>query len=40
MSQSTEIAQMAAGNPDRLTGFRTFWHYFSVNRGAVIGLFV
>ncbi|MER8641684.1 ABC transporter permease subunit [Mesorhizobium sp. M0292] len=31
---------MAAGNPDRLTGFRTFWHYFSGNRGAVIGLFV
>ncbi|RVD35103.1 ABC transporter permease subunit, partial [Mesorhizobium sp. M4B.F.Ca.ET.019.03.1.1] len=40
MSQSTEIAPMASGSPDRLTGFRTFWHYFSVNRGAVIGLFV
>jgi dipeptide transport system permease protein len=40
MSQSTETAPMAAGNPDRLTGLRTFWHYFSVNRGAVIGLFV
>ncbi|TGV30932.1 dipeptide ABC transporter permease DppC, partial [Mesorhizobium sp. M8A.F.Ca.ET.142.01.1.1] len=25
---------------DRLTGLKTFWHYFSVNRGAVIGLFV
>ncbi|WP_245451627.1 ABC transporter permease subunit [Mesorhizobium waimense] len=23
-----------------MLGFRTFWHYFSVNRGAVIGLFV
>jgi dipeptide transport system permease protein len=31
---------MASGSPDRLTCFRTFWHYFSVNRGAVIGLFV
>ncbi|WP_292341681.1 ABC transporter permease subunit [Mesorhizobium sp.] len=31
---------MAAGSPDRLTGFKTFWHYFAVNRGAVIGLFV
>ncbi|RUW15592.1 ABC transporter permease subunit, partial [Mesorhizobium sp. M1A.F.Ca.IN.020.03.1.1] len=40
MSQSTEIAPMAAGSPDRLTGFKTFWHYFSVNRGAVIGLVV
>ncbi|RWA66767.1 MAG: ABC transporter permease subunit [Mesorhizobium sp.] len=40
MSQSTEIAPMAAGSPDRLTGFKTFWHYFAVNRGAVIGLFV
>ena len=40
MSQSTEIAPMAAGNPDRLAGLRTFWFYFSVNRGAVIGLFV
>ncbi|MCZ8545620.1 ABC transporter permease subunit [Mesorhizobium qingshengii] len=40
MSQSTEVTALAAGNPDRLTGFRTFWHYFSVNRGAVIGLFV
>ena len=36
----TEIAPMAAGSPDRLTGLKTFWHYFSVNRGAVIGLFV
>lgn len=40
MSQSTEIAPMAAGSADRLTGLRTFWYYFSVNRGAVIGLFV
>ncbi|WP_108723088.1 ABC transporter permease subunit [Mesorhizobium sp. ORS 3428] len=38
MSQSTEIAPMAAGSPDRLIGFKTFWHYFAVNRGAVIGL--
>ncbi|TIW81764.1 MAG: dipeptide ABC transporter permease DppC, partial [Mesorhizobium sp.] len=30
----TEIAPMAAGSPDRLTGLKTFWHYFSVNRGA------
>ncbi|OHV87781.1 dipeptide ABC transporter permease DppC [Mesorhizobium sp. ORS 3428] len=29
---------MAAGSPDRLIGFKTFWHYFAVNRGAVIGL--
>ncbi|AZO16965.1 ABC transporter permease subunit [Mesorhizobium sp. M2A.F.Ca.ET.043.05.1.1] len=36
----TEIAPMAAGSPDRLTGLKTLWHYFSVNRGAVIGLFV
>ena len=40
MSQSTEITPMAAGSTDRLTGLRTFWFYFSVNRGAVIGLFV
>ena len=39
MSQSTEITPLAA-SPDRMLGFRTFWHYFSVNRGAVIGLFV
>ncbi|MFK0687119.1 ABC transporter permease subunit [Mesorhizobium sp. IMUNJ 23033] len=39
MSQSTEITPLVA-SPDRLLGFRTFWHYFSVNRGAVIGLFV
>jgi dipeptide transport system permease protein len=40
MSQSTEIAPLAAADTDRLAGLRTFWHYFSVNRGAVIGLFV
>src|SRR5690606_5658489 len=25
-------------NPDRFDQFREFWYYFSVNRGAVIGL--
>jgi dipeptide transport system permease protein len=40
MSQSTEIAPLAAADTDRLAGLRIFWHYFAVNRGAVIGLFV
>ena len=35
MSQSTEIAPMAAGNPDRLTGLRSFWYYFSIGRAHV-----
>jgi dipeptide transport system permease protein len=40
MTQSTEIAPLAAADTDRLAALRTFWHYFSVNHGAVIGLFV
>ena len=40
MVQSTEIAPAAAANTDRFASFRVFWHYFSVNTGAVIGLFV
>jgi len=39
MVQSTDIAP-AAANTDRFAAFRGFWHYFSVNTGAVIGLFV
>ncbi|OWK19498.1 hypothetical protein AJ88_42405 [Mesorhizobium amorphae CCBAU 01583] len=39
MMSQTEITPLVA-SPDRMLGFRTFWHYFSVNRGAVIGLFV
>jgi dipeptide transport system permease protein len=39
MSQSTEIAPIVGGFT-RIDRFRIFWHYFSVNRGAVIGLVV
>ena len=40
MTQSTEIAPIAAADTDRFAGLKTFWHYYSVNRGAVIGLVV
>jgi dipeptide transport system permease protein len=40
MSQTTEIAPLAATENGRLASLRTFWHYFSVNHGAVIGLVV
>jgi dipeptide transport system permease protein len=40
MVQTTEIAPLSATNTDRFAAFRGFWHYFSVNHGAVIGLFV
>jgi dipeptide transport system permease protein len=40
MVQSTEIAPVAAADTERFAAFRGFWHYFSVNSGAVIGLFV
>jgi len=40
MSQSTEIAPFVAADAARFASLKTFWHYFSVNRGAVIGLFV
>ena len=40
MAQSTEIAPLAAANTARFAAPAEFWHYFSVNRGAVIGLFV
>ena len=40
MVQSTEIAPVAAASTDRFAALRGFWHYFSVNTGAVIGLFV
>jgi dipeptide transport system permease protein len=37
---TTEIAPIAAKNTSRFSGLREFWHYFSMNRGAVIGLVV
>jgi dipeptide transport system permease protein len=40
MAQSTEIAPLAAADTDRFAALRGFWHYFSVNHGAVIGLVV
>jgi dipeptide transport system permease protein len=40
MTQSTEIAPFVATDTNRLAGLKIFWHYFSVNRGAVIGLVV
>jgi dipeptide transport system permease protein len=40
MTQTTEITPFAATDTDRFASLRTFWHYFAVNRGAVIGLFV
>ncbi len=40
MVQSTEITPVAAIDTDRLAALRAFWHYFSVNRGAVLGLIV
>ncbi len=40
MSQTTEIAPFAATQTGRVAALKTFWHYFSVNRGAVIGLVV
>src|SRR5690606_19605239 len=39
MSQSTEIAPVSRG-PGRWAAFAEFWHYFSMNRGAVLGLVV
>ena len=40
MVQSTEITPVAAVDTDRLAALRAFWHYFSVNSGAVLGLIV
>jgi dipeptide transport system permease protein len=40
MSQTTEIAPFAAAATERFAAFRSFWHYFAVNRGAVLGLIV
>lgn len=37
---TTEITPVAAQNTSRFSALREFWHYFSVNRGAVIGLVV
>ena len=39
MSESTEIAPVSRG-PGRWAAFAEFWHYFSMNRGAVVGLVV
>jgi dipeptide transport system permease protein len=39
MSQSTELAPPTRG-PGRWAGLAEFWHYFSMNRGAVLGLIV
>ena len=38
MSQTTEIAPIA--DTERFAALRGFWHYFAVNRGAVLGLIV
>jgi dipeptide transport system permease protein len=40
MSQSAEIVPLATGGAGRVGAARVFWHYFAVNRGAVLGLFV
>jgi len=40
MNQTTEIVPAAVITSDRINALRTFWHYFAVNRGAVIGLVV
>jgi dipeptide transport system permease protein len=40
MNQSTEIAPVAARNTNRFAAFWEFWHYFSVNHGAVAGLVI
>jgi dipeptide transport system permease protein len=40
MNQSTEIAPVAARNTNRFAAFSEFWHYFSMNHGAVAGLVV
>jgi dipeptide transport system permease protein len=40
MSDTTEIAPFVANDLGRFARFRDFWRYFSVNRGAVIGLVV
>lgn len=37
---TTEITPAAAQNPTRVSALKEFWHYFSMNRGAVIGLVV
>jgi dipeptide transport system permease protein len=37
---TTEITPATAQNPTRVSALREFWHYFSMNRGAVIGLVV
>jgi dipeptide transport system permease protein len=37
---TTELIPVAANNTSRFAGLKEFWHYFSMNRGAVIGLVV
>ncbi len=37
---TTEIAPQSASRASRFAALREFWHYFSMNRGAVIGLVV
>ena len=37
---TTEITPVAAQNATRTSALREFWYYFSMNRGAVIGLVV
>ncbi|WP_421761247.1 ABC transporter permease subunit [Devosia sp.] len=37
---TTEITPVAAQNTTRTSALKEFWHYFSMNRGAVIGLVV
>jgi dipeptide transport system permease protein len=36
----TQTPKIVPAKPDRAAALREFWHYFSVNRGAVIGLVV
>ncbi len=40
MSEITDVAPLAVRAPTRWSALREFWHYFSINRGAVAGLFV
>ncbi len=37
---TTEITPVAAQNSTRVSALKEFWHYFSMNRGAVIGLVI
>jgi dipeptide transport system permease protein len=40
MAEITQIAPLKVGNAPRWNAVQEFWHYFAINRGAVIGLIV